>query len=104
VVFIPAVEQGTYPSYRCVEAHEVAEERRLLYVAMTRAQVFLVCPISLSSVVRAKRSRKSEKKRGADEKSITHCNMRMLGGEDSQKDLSEFVSKSRKQDPVSCPD
>jgi superfamily I DNA/RNA helicase len=46
VVFIPAVEQGTYPSYRCVEAHEVAEERRLLYVAMTRAQVFLVCPLS----------------------------------------------------------
>ena len=43
VVFIPAVEQGTYPSYRCVEAHEVAEERRLLYVAMTRTQVFLVC-------------------------------------------------------------
>jgi hypothetical protein len=25
----------------------------------------------------------------------------MLGGEDSQKDLSEFVSKSAKQDPVS---
>lgn len=42
VVFIPAVEQGTYPSYRCTEPHEVAEERRLLYVAMTRAQVFLV--------------------------------------------------------------
>lgn len=37
----------------------------------------------------------------AYEQSITHCNMRMLGGEDSQKDLSEFVSKSRKQDPVS---
>jgi len=28
----------------------------------------------------------------------------MLGGEDSQKDLSEFVSKSRKQDSVSCID
>ena len=54
VVFIPAVEQGTYPSYRCVEAHEVAEERRLLYVAMTRAQVFLVCP-SPPSVMRVKR-------------------------------------------------
>jgi hypothetical protein len=50
--------------------------------------------------VRAKRSL-SGKRRGADEKTITHCNMRMLGGEDSQKDLSEFVSKSRKQDPVS---
>lgn len=59
VVFIPAgeldltiprisynsstVEQGTYPSYRCTEPNEIAEERRLLYVAMTRAQVFLVC-------------------------------------------------------------
>lgn len=42
VVFIPAVEQGTYPSYRCTEPHEIAEERRLLYVAMTRAQGFLV--------------------------------------------------------------
>ncbi|KIR82250.1 DNA helicase II/ATP-dependent DNA helicase PcrA [Cryptococcus gattii EJB2] len=41
VVFIPAVEQGTYPSYRCTEPHEIAEERRLLYVAMTRAQSFL---------------------------------------------------------------
>lgn len=28
--------------YRCTEAHEIAEERRLLYVAMTRAQNFLV--------------------------------------------------------------
>lgn len=37
-----SVEQGTYPSYRCTEAHEIAEERRLLYVAMTRAQLFLV--------------------------------------------------------------
>jgi DNA helicase-2/ATP-dependent DNA helicase PcrA len=42
VVFIPAVEQGTFPMYRCVEPHEIAEERRLLYVAMTRAQVSLV--------------------------------------------------------------
>jgi superfamily I DNA/RNA helicase len=37
------VEQDTFPSYRCTEEHEIAEERRLLYVAMTRAQVFLVC-------------------------------------------------------------
>ncbi len=44
VVFIPACEQGTYPSYRCTEPAEIAEERRLLYVAMTRAQTFLVRP------------------------------------------------------------
>lgn len=37
-----SVEQDTFPSYRCTEEHEIAEERRLLYVAMTRAQVFLV--------------------------------------------------------------
>lgn len=36
------VESGTFPFYRCVEPAEVAEERRLLYVAMTRAQLFLV--------------------------------------------------------------
>ncbi|TXT15032.1 uncharacterized protein COLE_01225 [Cutaneotrichosporon oleaginosum] len=48
VVFIPAAEQGTFPSYRCTEEHEIAEERRLLYVAMTRAQLFLVTYILVS--------------------------------------------------------
>lgn len=43
-MFIPAAEGGTYPSYRSTEPHEIAEERRLLYVAMTRAQTFLVSP------------------------------------------------------------
>jgi hypothetical protein len=37
----------------------------------------------------------------ADNQTMTHCNMRMLGGEDSSKDLSEFVSRSSKKDPVS---
>lgn len=62
VVFIPAskfdqspqadisVEDSTFPSWRCIEEHEIAEERRLLYVAMTRAQTFLVsCSSDLPS-------------------------------------------------------
>lgn len=37
VVFVPAVEEGTFPFYRSVTPDEQREERRLLYVAMTRA-------------------------------------------------------------------
>ncbi|WVQ74660.1 hypothetical protein IAR50_004262 [Cryptococcus sp. DSM 104548] len=72
VVFIPAVEQGTFPSYRCTEEHEIAEERRLLYVAMTRAQCFLT---------------------------LSHCQFRMMGGEDKDKELSEFVGDVRRKLP-----
>ncbi|KAG8900916.1 hypothetical protein FRC01_009998, partial [Tulasnella sp. 417] len=38
VVFIPSTEKGTFPFYR---TDSVTEERRLLYVACTRAQAFL---------------------------------------------------------------
>ncbi|WFC95779.1 DNA helicase [Malassezia brasiliensis] len=37
IVFVPAVEEGTFPFYRSVTPDEQREERRLLYVAMTRA-------------------------------------------------------------------
>ncbi|BEI85006.1 hypothetical protein CcaverHIS002_0504070 [Cutaneotrichosporon cavernicola] len=72
VVFIPAVEQDTFPSYRCIEEHEIAEERRLLYVAMTRAQLFLT---------------------------LTRSQYRMAGGEDKERQLSEFVAASIRDDP-----
>ncbi|WRT65720.1 uncharacterized protein IL334_002668 [Kwoniella shivajii] len=72
VVFIPAVEQGTYPSYRCTEAHEIAEERRLLYVAMTRAQNFLT---------------------------MSYCQFRMMGGEENDKEASEFVGMVNRHQP-----
>ncbi|WVQ93444.1 hypothetical protein IAU59_000518 [Kwoniella sp. CBS 9459] len=72
VVFIPAVEQGTYPSYRCTEAHEIAEERRLLYVAMTRAQNFLT---------------------------MSYCQFRMMGGEENDKEASEFVAMVQRHQP-----
>ncbi|KAL7420030.1 ATP-dependent DNA helicase srs2 [Cryptotrichosporon argae] len=72
VVFIPAVEQGTYPSFRCTEPHEIAEERRLLYVAMTRAQAFLT---------------------------LSYCQYRMTGGEENNKELSEFVASALRLQP-----
>lgn len=41
IVFLPASEDGSYPLYRCTTPEEIREERRLYYVAMTRAQTHL---------------------------------------------------------------
>ncbi|GAA6051585.1 hypothetical protein JCM3770_003484 [Rhodotorula araucariae] len=64
VVFVPACEDGTYPFFRASEASEVDEERRLLYVAITRAQSF--CFLSYAAA-------------------------RMAGSEMKQKKLSPFL-------------
>ncbi|GAA5988890.1 hypothetical protein JCM11641_002112 [Rhodosporidiobolus odoratus] len=48
VVFVPACEDGTYPFFRASGSNEVDEERRLLYVAITRAQSF--CFLSYAQV------------------------------------------------------
>jgi DNA polymerase III epsilon subunit family exonuclease len=42
LVFIVGAEDGTIPSFRCATQEEVDEERRVLYVAMTRAKRRLV--------------------------------------------------------------
>ncbi|GAA5941279.1 uncharacterized protein JCM15063_006424 [Sporobolomyces koalae] len=66
IVFIPACEDGTYPFYRATEPKEIDEERRLLYVAITRAQCFCF---------------------------LTHANTRMFGGGRGQaKALTPFLS------------
>ncbi|KAG8988616.1 hypothetical protein FRB90_002650, partial [Tulasnella sp. 427] len=62
VVFIPSSEQGTFPFYR---TDSVTEERRLLYVACTRAQGFLY---------------------------LSHAESRMVGGNSTSKECSEFVT------------
>ena len=41
-VYLPALDEGTLPIRQAKEADEVAEERRLLYVGITRARRFLV--------------------------------------------------------------
>lgn len=64
VVFVLAVEEGSYPFYRCTLPHEIDEERRLLYVAMTRAATFLY---------------------------MTHTTSRLVAGERQEKMLSPFV-------------
>src|ERR1035437_1009081 len=46
-VYLPALEEGTLPIRQAKEAEEIAEERRLLYVGITRARRFLA--ISTSS-------------------------------------------------------
>ncbi|CAE6414899.1 unnamed protein product, partial [Rhizoctonia solani] len=73
VVIVPAVEGGTYPFYR---AEDVEEERRLLYVACTRAQALLY---------------------------LTHSSSRMVGGETRKTTLSEFVTCIIQQDLRNLP-
>jgi DNA helicase-2/ATP-dependent DNA helicase PcrA len=46
-VYLPALEEGTLPIRQAKDAEEIAEERRLLYVGITRARRFLA--ISTSS-------------------------------------------------------
>ncbi|GAA6025159.1 hypothetical protein JCM10207_008919 [Rhodosporidiobolus poonsookiae] len=65
VVFIPACENGTYPFFRASVESEVDEERRLLYVAITRAQSFCF---------------------------LSHANERMAGADTKKKDLSPFLN------------
>ncbi|KAN0063102.1 ATP-dependent DNA helicase srs2 [Thecaphora frezii] len=78
VVFVPAVEEGTYPSFRCEQPHEVDEECRLLYVAMTRAETLLY---------------------------LTHSHERMVGGQTQDKLLSHFISSIAKaKDGGTCSD
>ena len=40
-VFLPALEEGTLPIRQASEPNELAEERRLLYVGITRARTYL---------------------------------------------------------------
>ena len=47
-VYLPALDEGTLPIRQAKEDEEIAEERRLLYVGITRARRFL----TLSSVSR----------------------------------------------------
>ncbi|KAJ7604586.1 P-loop containing nucleoside triphosphate hydrolase protein [Mycena polygramma] len=70
VVIIPAVEQGTFPFYR---TDDVQEERRLLYVACTRAQSLLY---------------------------LSHVSKRKFGGETKTKEISEFIAAATKEHPV----
>ncbi|TCD65239.1 hypothetical protein EIP91_002947 [Steccherinum ochraceum] len=62
VVFLPAVEQGVFPASR---AEDPEEERRLLYVACTRAQCYLT---------------------------LTFCEKRFMAGVEQEKSISPFIS------------
>lgn len=65
VVFVPCVEATVYPFYKCTAPHEVDEERRLLFVAITRAKVFCF---------------------------ISHAQSRRLGAKKAERERSSFLS------------
>ncbi|ORY73640.1 P-loop containing nucleoside triphosphate hydrolase protein [Leucosporidium creatinivorum] len=73
VVFVPGCENGVFPFYRSESPNEINEERRLLYVAITRAQGF--CTLS-------------------------HSMSRMTGATVSKKELTPFLSTVSKTYPT----
>lgn len=52
VVFVIGLEEGTFPSFRINSQKEMEEERRLFYVAMTRAEDLLFLSNNLTKWVR----------------------------------------------------
>ncbi|GAA5969720.1 hypothetical protein JCM3765_001217 [Sporobolomyces pararoseus] len=73
-VFIPGLEDGTFPFYRASTVKEIDEERRFLYVAITRAQTHCI---------------------------LSWVGKRMGGGTERAKSLSPFVDKLPKRFYVS---
>lgn len=73
VVFIVGAEKGIIPSSKIVDRKELEEERRLFYVAMTRAKEFLF---------------------------ITYCNERSKFGKKFPSYPSEFIEEIPEQDLV----
>ena len=64
VVFLPAVESGVIPFFKADTEEEIREERRLLYVGMTRAQAVL---------------------------NVSYADARMVAGSMKDRTLSEFL-------------
>ncbi|TIA90913.1 hypothetical protein E3P81_02272 [Wallemia ichthyophaga] len=68
VVFMPAVESGVIPFFKADTEDQVREERRLLYVGMTRAQAVL---------------------------NISHARSRLVAGSMKDRCLSDFLKFAR---------
>jgi ATP-dependent DNA helicase Rep len=70
-VFLVGVEEGLLPHRESVENGQIEEERRLMYVGITRAQESLT---------------------------ITHCRKRRRGKEWQQCDPSRFIAELEQED------
>lgn len=66
VVFVCGLEEGLFPSMRSLDANEIEEERRLFYVAVTRAKRLLY---------------------------MTHAKLRTMYGQTKYGKLSRFISE-----------
>ncbi len=65
-VFLPALEEGTLPIRQATEPQELAEERRLLYVGITRARRYLWLSWATSRVAASGREGRRSRSRFLD--------------------------------------
>jgi ATP-dependent DNA helicase Rep len=70
-VFLVGVEEGTLPHKECLEPEKIEEERRLMYVGVTRAQKSLT---------------------------LTYCKKRKRGGEWQTSEPSRFIGELSQED------
>lgn len=63
VVFLPRLESGQIPHIRSLDERGIEEERRLCYVAMTRAEKLLICSWSKETKFNAGRGLRSKHNR-----------------------------------------
>ena len=90
-VFMIGVEEGTLPHRSSLDEGTVEEERRLMYVGMTRAQR------SLTLTFAKKRRRRGEVQRGEPSRFIDEIPAELLvwPGDDSQRDEAESRDRGR---------
>lgn len=88
VVFIIGLEEGYMPSQRTIEEGNIEEERRLMYVAVTRAMEKLYLTNAQSRFLYHE-SRQNMPSRFLEEMDIESQNTNMLGGGFARNSLSE---------------
>lgn len=95
-VFVPGFYQGGFPNHRAIEEHNIEEERRLAYVAFTRAKRRLV--ITIPENVTFRGSRKSVKP-SVFLDDAGYGRVEIKDDDDFNKKLLEMIEQMKKSHP-----
>lgn len=96
IVFVPACEDGIFPFYRSIEEKEIDEERRLLYVAITRAQSFCFLSHSAQRMAGGESVRADNLRRCVRTHIVFACDP---AADMRSRQLSSFISTAKRDYP-----